>query len=108
MNTKIDLPEYSAWWRDPMSREHINNHGRPFSENGTVEGCPACAVRPFMEGIYDAYHNGTDEQFYEIYARSDGYGIEGLVPEQGYDWSGVRDSSPAAIYRIAEYLGLTS
>lgn len=28
-----------------------------------------------------------------VYAQSDGYGVPGYVPPQGYDWSGVRDSS---------------
>lgn len=32
-----------------------------------------------------------------IWNRSDGYGPQGFMPDQGYDWSGIRDSSPAAI-----------
>lgn len=31
-----------------------------------------------------------------IYAQSDGYGEKGYIPCQGYDWSGIRDSSDKA------------
>lgn len=37
-----------------------------------------------------------------IYGRSDGYGAEGFVPVQGYDWSGIRDSSDAAKKNMAD------
>ena len=32
-----------------------------------------------------------------VYQLQDGYGQPGLVPPQGYDWSGIRDSTPATI-----------
>jgi hypothetical protein len=33
----------------------------------------------------------------EIWASQDGYGEPGYTPEQGWDWSGIRDSSPDAM-----------
>lgn len=32
-----------------------------------------------------------------IWSLSDGYGEPGFIPSQGYDWSGIRDSSTTAI-----------
>jgi hypothetical protein len=37
-----------------------------------------------------------------IYAKSDGYGETGHIPCQGYDWSGIRDSSPQAQADMAQ------
>lgn len=34
----------------------------------------------------------------------DGYGFIGYTPVQGWDWSGIRDSSPAAKKNIAKVL----
>ena len=33
-----------------------------------------------------------------------GYGVAGYTPPQGFDWSGIRDSSPEAIRAIYEGL----
>lgn len=41
-----------------------------------------------------------EEASYRIYDLSDGYGEQGYVPPQGYDWSGIRDSSPEAIQQM--------
>ncbi len=37
-----------------------------------------------------------------VWAESDGYGPKGYIPDQGYDWSGVRDSSDAAKKAMAD------
>jgi len=42
-------------------------------------------------GVYDA-----------VWAEQDGYGEKGYTPPQGYDWSGIRDSSEAATPRMAK------
>jgi hypothetical protein len=39
-----------------------------------------------------------------VYDLSDGYGEPGYIPVQGYDWSGIRDSSPAAIDAMYEFV----
>jgi hypothetical protein len=77
--------------------EHLDNHGQPHSTIVCQEGCPHCAASLLLPAIHDAYFNGTAEQKAAIYALQDGYGEVGYVPEQGYDWSGVRDSSYEAI-----------
>lgn len=38
----------------------------------------------------------------ETWALQDGYGFEGFTPSQGWDWSGIRDSSPMAIEKMFE------
>lgn len=48
-----------------------------------------------------SYHNNLfqnvkDKLYKLVYSKSDGYGIEGYIPPQGYDWSGIRDSSENA------------
>ena len=35
-----------------------------------------------------------------IWELQDGYGEQGWTPEQGWDWSGIRDSSPEAIEQM--------
>ena len=42
--------------------------------------------------------DGSDlDRAQAVYELSDGYGVVGLVPDQGFDWSGIRDSSTEAI-----------
>lgn len=38
----------------------------------------------------------------ETWALQDGYGIQGMSPVQGWDWSGIRDSTPSAIEQMYE------
>ena len=42
-----------------------------------------------------------DELLRETWKHTDAYGSVGLVPAQGWDWSGIRDSSEPAIAKIA-------
>ncbi len=37
-----------------------------------------------------------------IWAETDAYGPKGYIPPQGYDWSGIRDSTPAAVVAMAK------
>ena len=46
------------------------------------------------------YLHSVDWTHPEIWALSDGYGAPGYVPAQGYDWSGVRDSTEDALRRM--------
>jgi hypothetical protein len=54
--------------------------------------------------IFDVWgSHGVPESVNEaIWDLSDGYGEPGYIPEQGYDWSGIRDSTPEAISAMAE------
>ena len=75
-------------------------------------GCDLLAGRcgkhaAMMQAIYGAWYqplSGEPDRRPAIWAASDGYGEPGLVPGQGYDWSGIRDSSIEAVeamYRAA-------
>lgn len=101
----ITFPEYGAWMRSDMFGEHLGGHGDVFNPT-RIEGCPACVAMSYLPAIRDRWMNGTTEEMLTIWELSDGYGIPGYVPPQGHDWSGIRDSSPAAMMRMAEALGL--
>lgn len=94
--TTIHLPDYDEWVGSAAWRDHVIGHDDP------VEGCPGCAVRPMLAVIHEAYFHGPVAMISRIYALSDGYGEVGLIPEQGYDWSGIRDSSPQAVAAMHE------
>lgn len=66
--------------------------------------CGYCDTAPLMKALYDAYFSKDKAKRALIYALADGYGAPGTVPPQGYDWSGVRDSTPAARRRMAAAL----
>jgi hypothetical protein len=50
-----------------------------------------------MADIHDAWTSGSNAACEVIWSLSDGYGSPGFIPEQGYDWSGIRDSSVEAV-----------
>ena len=37
----------------------------------------------------------------ELWPLTDAYGVEGFIPPQGFDWSGFRDSTYAAILKMS-------
>ncbi len=45
-----------------------------------------------------------DHLYRRIYDMNDAYGPKGLIPAQGYDWSGLRDSSPEATKEMADFI----
>jgi len=60
-----------------------------------------CSEHGFMmRAIHGAWRSGDNAKMRAIWAESDGYGSPGFVPVQGYDWSGIRDSTPGAIERM--------
>lgn len=54
-----------------------------------------------MADIHSAWMAGGNDHLWDL---SDGYGEPGYIPEQGYDWSGIRDSSIEAIESMYESL----
>ncbi len=52
-----------------------------------------------LKAIHEAWMdvNASTETLVALWAESDGYGEQGYIPEQGYDWSGIRDSTPDAV-----------
>lgn len=100
MTAPQTLPTYFEWHGSPEWRAHLLDE--PGHDEAT---CHGCAVRPKLTAIYHAWYDGdlTPMQRHTLYGTQDGYGTVGYVPEQGVDWSGIRDSSPAAIdamYRL--------
>jgi hypothetical protein len=66
-----------------------------------------CAThQPMVRLIHEAWFgsDSSPEVRVQLWALSDGYGAPGALPAQGYDWSGIRDSTPAAIERMAAVL----
>lgn len=60
-------------------------------------------VRHIHTAVWHAEPGGTEafaDLFERVWAESNGYGAPGTVPSQGYDWSGIRDSTPSAIERM--------
>lgn len=93
-NTKDTFPEYDAWMGTPEWREHLLYHD--FQD---VPGCAGCAVGPLLKVVHEAVML-KGKFLAETWALQDGYGFPGVTPPQGWDWSGIRDSSPAAIARM--------
>lgn len=101
----IHLPEFAEWISSDIYNDHIGNHGQPWDQPAAVEGCPGCLAQMWLPDIHAFYMGkATDTQFDHLYSLSDGYGIIGFIPDQGYDWSGIRDSSPAAVRRMYDYV----
>jgi hypothetical protein len=102
MNEPLEItiaPPSSDFDRDELLA-HLNHD----PADGDVAGCGYCETRPLMKALYDAYFSGDKAKRALIYALADGYGEPGTIPPQGYDWSGVRDSTPAATRRMAAAL----
>jgi hypothetical protein len=50
-----------------------------------------------MKTLHAVFYGGSPNLVRDLWANSDGYGEPGFIPEQGLDWSGIRDSSIDAI-----------
>lgn len=44
--------------------------------------------------------SNTHWEDHKIWSLTDAYGKKGLIPPQGYDWSGIRDSSVGQIWEM--------
>lgn len=75
-----------------------------FDHDTDVAGCRFCAVRPMMKEIHFRWNHGSAADRALIWSIQDGYGEAGYTPPQGFDWSGIRDSSPEATRAMYEAL----
>lgn len=80
--------------------DHIA-HATPYVENGEIirphlDECPHCEASLLLPDIHAAWVSNPTARTI-LWAIQDGYGTPGFTPEQGMDWSGVRDSSPEAV-----------
>jgi hypothetical protein len=66
------------------------------------KGGPWCSFtgREDLLWIEMAMDRGGNTAVAAIWARQDGYGEPGYTPPQGFDWSGIRDSSDEATARM--------
>jgi len=58
--------------------------------------------RAMMKVIHEKWNAAGARTSHKIWNLQDGYGISGYTPSQGYDWSGIRDSSVAAVEAMYE------
>lgn len=73
--------------------EYAEGHGRDWTK---------FSARPDLLKIRTAMDEGGAALHAQIWALTDAYGEQGMIPPQGYDWSGVRDSSEQAIKAMEE------
>jgi len=96
----IHYPRGAEWFGSETWMAHVDWH---FQSPDLT--CPGCVTAPLMREIRDRAWDGG-ERFDEVWACTDAYGEPGTIPHQGYDWSGIRDSSPGALRDMAEVLGI--
>lgn len=65
-----------------------------------VVGCDHCETMPLLADIHAAWTSGSQAARDILWSIQDGYGEPGFMPPQGYDWSGVRDSTPDTIRKM--------
>lgn len=97
----MKLPNYRNWIGSPEWEDHVLRH-----QDQAVEGCAGCFVSPLLSKIYAACVDSMESAM-TAWKHQDGYGVAGFVPAQGWDWSGIRDSSPEAIKNIADALRIS-
>lgn len=98
--TQTELPEYRNVTFDPVTQTLKGEHLMP-----------AVGDRPpryynFSADLSFAWIRHacvvSERAIRMIWSEQDGYGAAGFTPAQGWDWSGIRDSSPAAIDRMLD------
>lgn len=92
----VPLPDYHGWMGSDAWKAHLLDY-----ENHERSDCPSCQVSPMTAAIHKAIFSDTlsreDSNRAAVLAwkLQDGFG-PGSSNEVGWDWSGIRDSSPAA------------
>jgi hypothetical protein len=85
-------------WNDEAFSAHLH-HGEFGCAPKTPEvpeTCDHCYVRPMLASIYEVWMTSTAGSEV-LWSMQNGYGEIGFMPDQGYDWSGIRDSTPHTI-----------
>lgn len=81
-------------------RAHCQHCHTEAERAANADTCDECFVSPMLAEIYEVWHSGSEAAGRIIWSMQDGYGEPGYMPEQGYDWSGIRDSTPHAVREI--------
>lgn len=87
-------------WDAEAFRVHMG-HGHTAEDHAAhAAECDECFVTPMLREIHEIWQSGNDLAGEIIWSMQDGYGEPGYMPEQGYDWSGIRDSTPHTVREI--------
>lgn len=87
----------------PTGTASVDDFEAHLSHDDPAEDCTYCAVRPMIRVLRQVWNGEHGQAAFDlIWSMQDGYGEPGTMPSQGYDWSGIRDSSPAAIAAMYE------
>lgn len=84
---------------DPFMNQMLNDMGFNSEEKRELR-------RRVLKAAYELART-DDKRNDEIWEAQDGYGSPGYTPPQGWDWSGIRDSSYRAVVEMAEILGIS-
>lgn len=82
------------------ARRHLFDHDTFTGGHADPAGCDYCYVteQGWLRDIHTAVFGPADRDLVAlVWSMQDGYGAPGVTPSQGFDWSGIRDSSPATI-----------
>lgn len=82
------------------SESDFDQATKTFIRPPLVDGCAHCESGALLPAIHAVWTSGNADARRIIWSLQDGYGSPGHVPPQGFDWSGIRDSTPDAIKRI--------
>jgi hypothetical protein len=98
-----DLATAHARGEHIRSVPHPDHPGNPRITLGVcteVPGCAGCERSVKMQEIHKVWTTGNRTACVLLWSLQDGYGEPGYVPSQGYDWSGIRDSSDSAVHAM--------
>jgi len=94
---------------DDDERGNLKTSAKVATVDAHMDQCMAEQVRRSnMRLIYDYVmgKRGTRKQqdavVDAVWALQDGYGVAGFTPAQGFDWSGIRDSTPDTVEAMAQ------
>lgn len=85
---------------EDLLHDHVLGKHSDSTDGKPEPRCGYCQTRPLMDDIWAAWGSGDYDLIEIMWSLQDGYGSPGFVPVQGYDWSGVRDSTPDALRAI--------
>jgi hypothetical protein len=91
---------FIPFYTDPYAAMRASSK---LSLTGVTAG--ATATRSEKMQVIRTYWDGANNaDIKRLWSLSDGYGEQGFMPSQGLDWSGVRDSSDAAVDAMYEFV----
>ena len=89
---------HKAQWKNAFTERYSD---RDFDVHIFAEDCMGARwqISASMYLVIIKNVNWKDKRIWEL---TDAYGEKGYIPSQGYDWSGIRDSSLEAIWKMTD------